>query len=431
MDAMTAQMSGIPAMPATITTQCCIAGGGPAGMMLGFLLARAGVDVVVLEKHGDFLRDFRGDTIHPSTLEIMRELGLLDEFLRLPHRKVERAGGFFGDRSFTFADFSKLPGACRYLVFMPQWDFLDFLAAHGRRYRGFRLMMNAEGTGLIERDGAVTGVRANTATGPLAIMAPLTVGCDGRHSTIRALAGLKVTDLGAPMDVLWMRLSRRPGDGEDVLGSFGAGRILVMINRGDYWQCGFVIPKGTAEEMKRRDISELHRDIRELAPFLGDRVNELKSWSDVNLLTVALDRLPKWYRKGLLCIGDAAHAMSPVGGVGINLAIQDAVAAANVLAEPLREGRLEDSHLLRIQVRRKWPTIVTQALQRTIQNRVISRVLRRDAAPTVPLPVRLAARFPALQALPARAIGIGVRPEHVHTQERVPPASAAGPDAGA
>jgi 2-polyprenyl-6-methoxyphenol hydroxylase-like FAD-dependent oxidoreductase len=431
MDAMTAPMSGIPTTPDTITAQCCIAGGGPAGMMLGFLLARAGVDVVVLEKHGDFLRDFRGDTIHPSTLEVMRELGLLEEFLRLPHRKVERVGGFIGERSFTLADFSKLSGACRYLVFIPQWDFLDFLAARGRRYHGFRVMMNTEATALIERDGAVTGVRARTATGPLTIMAPLTVGCDGRHSTLRAAAGFRVTDLGAPMDVLWMRLSRRPDDSEEVLGSFGAGRIFVMINRGDYWQCAFVIPKGAAEEMKRRDIAELRRDIRELVPFIGDRVNELTSWSDVNLLTVTLDRLPKWYRKGLICIGDAAHAMSPVGGVGINLAIQDAVAAANVLAQPLRDGRVEESHLLRIQVRRKWPTIATQAVQRMIQNRVISRVLARDAAPGVPLPIRLAARFPALQALPAWAIGIGVRPEHVHIPERVPAGGAPGPVAGA
>ena len=401
----------------TITTQCCIAGGGPAGMMLGFLLARSGVDVVVLEKHGDFLRDFRGDTVHPSTLDVMRELGVLEAFLKLPHRKVEHIGGRFIDGAFTIADFSRLPGQSRYLVFMPQWDFLDFLAGQGNRYRGFHLMMNAEVRGLIERDGAVAGVRADTATGAVTVAAPLVVGCDGRHSTLRAAAGLKVRDLGAPMDVLWMRLSRLPSDGEDVLGYFGAGHIFIMINRGDYWQCGFVIPKGTAAEMRQRDIAEFRRKLREFAPFLGDRVNELSGWDDVQLLTVALDRLEKWYRKGLLCIGDAAHAMSPIAGVGINLAIQDAVAAANVLAEPLRAGRVEESHLLRIQVRRMWPTVVTQALQRMIQNRVISRVLAGGAAPNAPLPVRLTDRFPALQQFPARLIGIGVRPEHVHARE--------------
>ena len=406
--------------PGMVTAQCCIAGGGPAGMMLGYLLARAGVDVVVLEKHGDFLRDFRGDTVHPSTLEVMRELGLLEAFLQLPHRKVERLGGQFGERAFVFADFTTLRTACPYLVFMPQWDFLDFLAEQGRRYRGFRLMMKTEARGLLERDGAVVGVRADTEAGPVTIEAPLVVGCDGRHSTIRAAAGLAVRDIGAPMDVLWMRVSRRPGDGEDILGYFDAGRIFIMINRGDYWQCGFVIPKGTADERRRRDIAEFRREILKIVPWLGDRVDELASWNEVSLLTVSLDRLQKWYRKGLLCIGDAAHAMSPVGGVGINLAIQDAVAAANVLAEPLRDGRVEESHLLRIQMRRMWPTVATQALQRAIQNRVISRVLAGGTAPRAPFAIRLTDRFAALRGIPARVIGIGVRPEHVYARELVP-----------
>jgi 2-polyprenyl-6-methoxyphenol hydroxylase-like FAD-dependent oxidoreductase len=406
------------AAPRALTTQCCIVGGGPAGMMLGYLLARAGVDVIVLEKHADFLRDFRGDTIHPSTLELIHELGFLDEFLRLPHYKVERLGGLIGDTRIIVADFTKLSATCKYVAFMPQWDFLDFIADKARRYPGFHLMMNAEATGLIERDGAVAGVRAKTESGAVEISAPLTVGCDGRHSTIRALAGLKVDDLGAPMDVLWMRLSRKPSDEQDVFGRFEAGHIFIQLNRGDYWQCAYVIPKGTADEMKRRDIAEFRNEILRLSPWFGERVNELKSWDDVKLLTVALDRLPTWYRSGLICIGDAAHAMSPIGGVGINLAVQDAVAAANMLAEPLRAGRVEESHLSRIQTRRMWPTRVTQAIQRTIQNRVIKRVLAGSATPKPPFALKLMEWFPALRGIPARVIGIGVRPEHVHTPER-------------
>jgi len=413
----TAATAGAPAAPRTITTQCCITGGGPAGMMLGYLLARAGGDVVVLEKHADFLRDFRGDTIHPSTLELMHELGLLDAFLQLPHHKVEHLGADIGEVRVIAADFTRLSSTAKYLVFMPQWDFLNFLAAHARRYPGFHLMMNAQATGLIQRDGAVTGVHATTETGPVDIAAPLTVGCDGRHSTIRAAAGFKVDSLGAPMDILWMRLSRRPGDDEDVIGRFDAGRIFIQLNRGDYWQCAYVIPKGTADEMMKRDIAGFRNDILRLSPWFGERVNELKSWDDVKLLTVALDRLPKWYRPGLICIGDAAHAMSPVGGVGINLAIQDAVAAANVLAGPLRAGRVEESDLLRIQTRRMWPTRVTQAMQRLIQNRVISRVLAGNAPPKPPAAMKLLEWFPALRAIPARMMGIGVRPEHVHTPE--------------
>jgi 2-polyprenyl-6-methoxyphenol hydroxylase-like FAD-dependent oxidoreductase len=402
--------------PSPLTTQCCIAGGGPAGMMLGYLLARAGVDVIVLEKHADFLRDFRGDTIHPSTLELMHELGLLGEFLRLPHFNVERLGADIGDTRVYVADFTRLPSTCKYLMFMPQWDFLDFLADHAKRYPRFHLMMKAEATGLIERGGAVTGVRAKTEAGPVDITAPLVIGCDGRHSTIRAAAGLRVEDLGAPMDILWMRLSRRAADGEDVIGRFTAGRIFITINRGDYWQCAYVIPKGTAEELMRGDIAGFRRQILTLSPWFGDRVDELASWDDVKLLTVALDRLPKWHRPGLICIGDAAHAMSPIGGVGINLAIQDAVAAANVLAGPLRQGRATEADLRRIQARRMWPTQATQAMQRMIQNRVISRVLA-GATPKPPAAMKLLDWFPALRAIPARLMGIGVRPEHIHTPE--------------
>jgi 2-polyprenyl-6-methoxyphenol hydroxylase-like FAD-dependent oxidoreductase len=401
----------------TLTTKCCIVGGGPAGMMLGYLLARAGVDVVVLEKHADFLRDFRGDTIHPSTLELMQELGLLDAFLCLPHRKVERLVGEIGNVRVTIAEFTRLSTACKFIAFMPQWDFLDFLADRGRRYAGFHLMMKAEATDLIEQGGRIVGVRAKTEIREAEIRADLVIGADGRHSTIRERAGLKVEDLGAPMDVLWTRLSRRPDDSADVFGRFEAGRIFIMLNRDDYWQCAYVIAKGSADDMMKRDIGDFRRMILAMSPWLGERVNEVKSWDDVRLLTVALDRLPQWCRPGLLCIGDAAHAMSPIGGVGINLAVQDAVAAANILAEPLRASAVTLDHLAQVQARRQWPTRVTQAIQRAIQNRVIRPVLAGTAQPKPPLALKLLDWFPALRGIPARFIGIGVRPEHIHTKE--------------
>src|SRR6266436_6338083 len=400
-----------------VYVRCLVVGGGPAGMMTGYLLARAGVDVVVLEKHADFLRDFRGDTIHPSTLDLMHELGLLDAFLRLPHRKVERLVGQIGNVRVTMAVFTRLSSACKFLVFMPQWDFLDFLADRGRRYAGFHVIMKAEATDLIEQGGRIIGVRANTEVREAEIRADLVIGADGRHSTVRQRAGLKVDDLGAPMDVLWMGLSRRPDDDTEAFGHVEAGRIFIMLNRGDYWQCAYVIAKGSADELMRRDIEEFRRATLAMSPWLGERVNELKSWDDVKLLTVALDRLPQWYRPGLLCIGDAAHAMSPIGGVGINLAVQDAVAAANILAEPLRAGTVTLDHLAKVQRRREWPTRVTQAIQRTIQNRVIRPVLAGTAQPKPPLVLKLLDRFPALRGIPARFIGIGVRPEHIHTKE--------------
>jgi 2-polyprenyl-6-methoxyphenol hydroxylase-like FAD-dependent oxidoreductase len=371
----------------------------------------------VLEKHADFLRDFRGDTIHPTTLELMRELGLLEAFLRLPHRKVDRLVGQIGDVRITMAEFTRLSSTCKFIAFMPQWDFLDFLADHGRRYAGFHLMMNAEATDLLERSGHVIGVRANTQSGVAEIGAQLVIGADGRHSTIRARAGLKVEDLGAPMDVLWMRLSRRPDDYAEAFGHLEAGRIFIMVDRGDYWQCAFVVPKGSADELMKRDIEDFRHMILALSPWLGERVNELRSWGDVKLLTVALDRLPQWYRPGLLCIGDAAHAMSPIGGVGINLAVQDAVAAANILAESLHAGAVTLDRLARVQARRQWPTRVTQALQRTIQNRVIRRVLAGTTQPKPPRLLKLFDWFPALRAVPAWVIGIGVRPEHIRTKE--------------
>lgn len=404
----------------TFSVSCCIAGGGPAGMMLGLLLARAGVDVLVLEKHADFLRDFRGDTIHPSTLEVMLELGLLEDLLRLPHQKAPRLSGQIGGLTLTVADFSHLPVHCRYIAFMPQWDFLNFLAERAALYPGFKLIMQAEVTGLVEEAGRVAGLRASTPGGSLEVRSNLVVGADGRHSDVRANAGLKVRDLGAPMDVLWFRLSRRPGDPEETMGRFDAGRIFVMINRGHEWQCGYVIPKGSFEQIRERGLQSFRNDLAQIARFVADRSNELRDWDSVSLLTVRVDRLLQWYRPGLLLIGDAAHAMSPIGGVGINLAIQDAVASANLLAAPLRSGRLDVRHLRLVQRRRECPTRVTQRMQLLIQNRVFKRVLGRSVALRPPRSIRLIARFPFLRRIPARLIGMGFLPEHVRSPDVLP-----------
>ena len=400
----------------TLTTTCCIVGGGPAGMMLGFLLARAGVSVVVLEKHKDFLRDFRGDTVHPSTLELMVELGLIDDFLKLPHERVDHLTGQIGDAHVAIADFSHLPTHCRFIALMPQWDFLNFLAERGKRYRGFDLRMQAEATDLIEEAGCVTGVRAHTPTGEIAIRADLVVGCDGRHSTVRERAGLEVEDIGAPIDVLWFRLSRRADDTAETFGHMETGAMMVMLNRGSYWQCAYVIPKGGFDEVKQRGLPAFRGRVVLMSPFVRDRIDELKSWDDIKLLTVAIDRLKQWHRPGLLCIGDAAHAMSPVGGVGINLAIQDAVAAANALAAPLRARTVTAAHLAAIQRRRSLPMRVIQFLQIQIQNRVLSRALAGKERPKVPLAAKLLQRLPILQRIPARVIGLGIRPEHIATK---------------
>jgi 2-polyprenyl-6-methoxyphenol hydroxylase-like FAD-dependent oxidoreductase len=396
-----------------VSTHCCIAGGGPAGMMLGLLLARAGVPVLVLEKHADFLRDFRGDTIHPSTLEIMHELGLLEEFLRRPHQEARTLGAQIGEDFLEVADFTHLPTRCRFIALMPQWDFLDFIAEHGRRYPAFQLRTRADVTGLIEAGGRVVGVRAETPEGSLAVRADLVVGADGRHSTVREKAGLDIDDLGAPMDVLWMRVSRHPDDPGQTLGRIDAGRILVMINREDYWQCAFVIAKGGFDEIKERGLPAFRAEIGRLAPYLRERTAELADWSDVKLLSVAVDRLRVWHRPGLLCIGDAAHAMSPIGGVGINLAIQDAVAAANILAPPLLKRTVSEEDLRAVQRRREFPTRAMQRLQVFVQNRVIGRVLQSRGKSSPPLVVRLFGRWPFLRRLPARLIGLGFRPEHV------------------
>lgn len=404
-------------MATVLHTQCCIAGGGPAGMMLGFLLARAGVQVVVLEKHNDFLRDFRGDTIHPSTLENMHELGLLDEFLQRPHQRATSPTAYIGDTPARIIDFTHVPTRCKFIAFMPQWEFLDFLADHAKLYPAFTLVMNAEVTGLIDDVGTIRGVKVNTPDGPLEVRAPLTVGCDGRHSIVREKAGLTVKTLGAPIDVLWMRISRGPEDPDQPLGRFDRGRIFIMLFRGDYWQCGFVIPKGAWESIHAAGIVAFRESVVKAAPSLANRVHELRSWDDVKLLTVAVDRLTKWYKPGLLCIGDAAHAMSPVGGVGINLAIQDAVATANQLAAKLKDGRITVSDLAKVQRRRTFPTQATQFIQVQAQNRILSRVLA-SKRPINPAPVlRLLRWFPWLRRVPARMFAVGFRPEHIRTPD--------------
>ena len=400
-----------------IITRCCVAGGGPAGMMLGFLLARAGVDVVVLEKYADFFRDFRGDTIHPSTLELMYELGLLDEFLKLPHQKIERLSAQVGDERVAMADFTHLPTRCKYIALMPQWDFLNFLAKCGKRYKSLDLRMQTEATDLIEEGGRVVGLRAQAPDGAVTFRADLIVGADGRHSTVRERAGLKGDDYGAPMDVLWFRVSRKAGDETDTFGHIEAGVMLVMLDRGDYWQCAFVIPKGGIERVKAAGLEAFRQRVIALSPFLADRVAELKSWDDVKLLSVTVDRLRQWWRPGLICIGDAAHAMSPIGGVGINLAVQDAVAAANRLAAPLKAGTVSNDDLRAIQQRRTLPVRFTQWLQLTVQNRVISPALHGTQRPKPPMLFKLFNVFPVLRRIPARLLAVGIRPEHVRTPD--------------
>ena len=386
-------------------------------MMAGLLLARAGVDTIVLEKHGDFLRDFRGDTVHPSTLELMQELGVLEEFLTRPHQQLREIGGDIDGNRVKIADFTHLPTACKFVALMPQWDFLDFLADEARKYPTFRLLMNAEVTDVLRTNGRVTGVSVKTPDGDVDVEATLTIGADGRRSVVRERAGLIVETFGAPIDVLWMRISRRDTDRAETLGIIRSGRIFVMLNRSDYWQCAFVIPKGGYTTLRDRGLDEFRTDISLIAPFLSDRVGELRTWDDIKLLTVMVDRLKQWYAPGLLCIGDAAHAMSPIGGVGINLAVQDAVAAANLLYRPLLNGTVSLDDLAAVQKRRLFPTRMTQNAQVAIQKNVMAPVLSLDrtASISLPFPVRMLQRYAVLRRIPARLVGIGVRPEHVHT----------------
>lgn len=403
-------------MADTLQVQCCIAGGGPAGMMLGLLLGRAGVKTVVLEKHADFLRDFRGDTVHPSTLLIMQELGLLEDFLKLPHSEIRALSVEIGDTQIKVADFARVPAPCKFIALMPQWDFLNFLADKSRHFATLKVMMSAQVTGLTEDAGRVVGVKVATQDGPLEVRANLVVGCDGRTSTVRAASGLEVRDLGSPMDVLWFRLSKRAGDPGQVLGRLRANTMIVTIDRTDYWQCAFVIGKGGIGRIHADGLAAFKAAVAAGARFLSDRVDELRSFDDIKLLSVAVDRLTTWSKPGLLCIGDAAHAMSPVGGVGINLAIQDAVATANLLAGKLKTGTLKDSDLDSVRQRRLFPVTVIQRLQVAVHNRVLKpTVSGGDRALTVPWPLKLVDSVAWLQRWPAQLLGLGVRPEHVRS----------------
>ena len=405
------------AEPAVLKTTCCIAGGGPAGMMLAYMLARSGVDVVVLEKHGDFLRDFRGDTVHPSTLEALFELGLLEDFLKRPHDKITELAGRVGDTVVKVADFTHLPTQAKFIAMTPQWEFLDFLAQAGKRFPEFQLLMSAEAVDLIERDGRVSGVKVVTADGPLTIGADVVIAADGRHSTLRDKAGLKVHDLGSPIDVLWMRLPREADDPVPALGNLGPGYVFVMIPRTGYYQCGFVVRKGGFEALRKEPLKAFRDRIAAIVPFMAGRTETLKRWDDIKLLTVTIDRLDRWWRPGFLCIGDAAHAMSPIGGVGINLAVADAVAAANALASPLARGQLRDANLADVQYRRQRAVKLTQSVQLAVQDRVLSAALESKTPLAVPAIARLLDGFGLLRRLPARVVGMGFRMEHVRTRD--------------
>jgi 2-polyprenyl-6-methoxyphenol hydroxylase-like FAD-dependent oxidoreductase len=399
-----------------ISTKCCIVGGGPAGMMLGYLLGRAGIQTLVLEKHADFFRDFRGDTVHPSTMQVMDELGLIEDFLKLPHQELQKMEGKFGEFSIRVADLSRLNVKYPFIAFMPQWDFLNFLREKGSRFSSLKVMMNACATDLIRSGDRVTGVRADTADGPIEIRADLTIGCDGRHSTVRQSAGLEVLEIGVPMDVLWFRAGKSENESESVFARLQTGKMLVTFDRGDYWQCAYVIPKGQYDSVKARGLDTFRKDVSALAPILGKGISDVRSWDDVKLLTVVINRLKQWTRPGLLCIGDAAHAMSPVGGVGVNLAIQDAVATANLLAAKLSKGLPSESELDAVRARREFPVRITQAMQVVVQNRLISMAIKGGERPLrPPLFLRIVSATPWLQSIAARFVAVGVRPEHVRS----------------
>jgi len=403
---------------APLATTVAIAGGGPAGLMLGLVFARAGIDTIVVEKHGDFLRDFRGDTIHPSTLELMSELGLLEDLLKRPHQEAREISAEIGKESYRVADFTHLPTRCKFIGFMPQWDFLDFLAEEARAYSSFRLMMGTEVVELLEHKGRIAGMRLKTADGQRDIVAALTVGADGRTSIVRQKAKLKVLDVGAPFDVLWLKLPAHNGDPKEPVGRLQGGQFFIMLYRGDYWQCAMIIPKGGFAQLKAEGLSGFRARLRTVAGFARDRVDRIESFDDVRLLTVKVDRLRRWARRGLLCIGDAAHAMSPVGGVGINLAIQDAVATANLLVPVLSERRVPTLSLLdKVQQRRQWPTVATQWFQVQIQNRVLAPSFKLKATPKPPVFLKLLDSQAWLRRFPARLFGLGIRPEHIRSQQ--------------
>jgi 2-polyprenyl-6-methoxyphenol hydroxylase-like FAD-dependent oxidoreductase len=411
---------GFPEQPArrTINTRCCIVGGGPAGMMLGYLLGRAGIETIVLEKHADFFRDFRGDTVHPSTLQVMDELGLIDGFLKLPHQQLQKMDGQFGGTSIRIADLSRLNVKYPFIAFMPQWDFLNFLRESGKRFSSLKVMMNADATDLMWSDDTVVGVKANALEGPVEIHADLTIGCDGRHSIVREKARLEVEELGAPMDVLWFRAGKRANESESVFARVETGKMMVTFDRGDYWQCAYVIAKNQYDAVKARGLDALRDEIVRLAPILKSGIADVKTWDDVKLLTVAINRLKRWTRPGLLCIGDAAHAMSPVGGVGVTLAVQDAVATANLLAAKLAKGCPPEAELDAVRRRREFPVRMTQAMQVVVQNNIISVALNPGDTPLkAPLFARAINAVPWLQGITARFIGLGVRPEHVRSPQ--------------
>ena len=396
--------------------RCCIVGGGPAGMMLGYLLGRAGVDVVVLEKHADFFRDFRGDTVHPSTLQVMDELGLIEGFLRLPHQRLQKMEGMFGGESVRIADLSRLHVKYPFIAFMPQWDFLNFLRESGKQFASLKVMMSTEAIDLIHDGDRIAGVRAKTPDGVIDIDADLTIACDGRHSLVRERAGLEVEEIGAPMDVLWFRACKRGDESENVFARVDPGRMMVTFDRGDYWQCAYVIAKGQYDAVKARGLPALLDDVARMAPILKSGLADVKSWDDVKLLTVAINRLKRWTRPGLLCIGDAAHAMSPIGGVGVNLAVQDAVATANLLASKLQNGCPPEDELDAVRRRREFPVRMTQRMQVVAQNNIVSAALKPGNQPLkVPLVMRLITAVPWLQGVTARFVGLGVRPEHVQS----------------
>jgi 2-polyprenyl-6-methoxyphenol hydroxylase-like FAD-dependent oxidoreductase len=400
-----------------LKVRCCIVGGGPAGMMLGYLLGRAGIDVVVLEKHADFFRDFRGDTVHPSTLQVMDELGLIDAFLKLPHQELQTLDGLFGGTKVRLADLARLDTKYPFIAFMPQWDFLNFLRESGKRFGSLKVLMNTEAVDLIRRGETVCGVRATTLDGPLEIEADLTVACDGRHSIVRERAGLAVDEIGAPMDVLWFRVGRNPHETENLFARIEPGRLIFTFDRGDYWQCAYVIAKGQYDVVRARGLPALLDDVVQMAPILKTGIGEVKSFDDIKLLTVAINRLKRWALPGLLCIGDAAHAMSPVGGVGVNLAVQDAVATANLLADRIRDGCPSEPELDAVRRRREFPVRMTQAMQVVVQNNIISGALKPGGKPLkVPLVLRLITALPWLQGIPARLVAIGIRPEHVQSK---------------